>query len=161
MTQFRTFLQDEDATSAFGKALAAVAVPGLKLYLHGDLGAGKTALTRALLQALGHCGAVRSPTYTLAEPYAVLLDGRPCDAMHFDLYRMSAPEEFLEAGFRDYFDTTMICIVEWPEKAGQLLPMPDIDVFLTVESEGRAVELQANSATGRQCLDRLKSIPFR
>lgn len=160
MTPYRTYLDDDNATSAFGRRLAGVLMRGLKLYLHGDLGSGKTALTRALLQAAGHAGPVRSPTYTLAEPYTIQLGEQTCSVMHFDLYRMSDPEEFLDAGFRDDFNADMICIVEWPEKAAGLLPPPDIDLFLSVDGEGRGVELQANSATGRQCLDRLQSVPF-
>jgi tRNA threonylcarbamoyladenosine biosynthesis protein TsaE len=155
MTHLRTHLEDDAATTALGTALAQIVVPGLMLYLHGDLGSGKTALTRALLHAAGHVGPVRSPTYTLAEPYTIQAGGRSVEAVHFDLYRMADPEEFLDAGFRDYFNTDTICIVEWPEKAGNLLPPPDINVFLAIEGEGRAVKLQAISAMGRQCLDRL------
>lgn len=156
MTHFQTYLADDAATAALGKALAEVLAPGLAIYLHGDLGSGKTALTRAMLQAAGHMGPVRSPTYTLAEPYVIQLDGKAVEAIHFDLYRMADPEEFLDAGFRDYFEGKSICIVEWPEKAGILLPPPDIQVRLGIEGEGRTVELQAISPIGRQCLDRLK-----
>lgn len=152
---FRTYLEDDAATAALGAALAQVLAPGLRIYLHGDLGSGKTALTRALLQAAGHDGPVRSPTYTLAEPYVIMIDGKPVEAIHFDLYRMSDPEEFIDAGFRDHFNDRTICIMEWPEKAESLLPLPDIDVSMAIENEGRTVKLQAISAKGRQCLDRM------
>ncbi len=159
MQHYTAHLHDENATIALGAALARAIIPGLTIYLHGDLGAGKTALTRALLHAAGHTGHVRSPTYTLAEPYTIELDGRCLNLIHFDLYRMGAPEEFLDAGFREDFDGTNICIVEWPEKAEAVLPRGDLNVFLTVAGQGRDVELQASSALGLLCLDRLKFAP--
>lgn len=159
MQEFKAHLHDEAGTAALGAALARAIAPGLTIYLHGDLGAGKTALTRALLHAAGHAGPVKSPTYTLAEPYSVMIDGRVVDLVHFDLYRMSSPEEFLDAGFREHFNQNSICIIEWPEKAASVLPAPDINVFLNVSGEGRDVELQALSHQGFQCLDRLKFAP--
>lgn len=159
MQHFKAHLKDEAGTAALGAALARALCPGLAIYLHGDLGAGKTSLTRSLLHAAGHTGHVKSPTYTLAEPYAIEIDGKPVEVIHFDLYRMAEPEEFIEAGFRDYFNHDAICIVEWPEKAERLLPPPDINIVLTVSGHGRDVELQALSEQGFQCLDRLKFAP--
>ena len=159
MQHFTVHLPDDTATTALGAALARALAPGLAIHLHGDLGAGKTALTRAVLQAAGHRGNVKSPTYTLAEPYTVVLDGRDVNVIHFDLYRMSSPEEFLDAGFREDFNTHNICIVEWPEKADPVLPPPDLNVWLTVAGAGRDVELQALSPLGLLCLDRLKNAP--
>jgi tRNA threonylcarbamoyladenosine biosynthesis protein TsaE len=156
MRTFQAYLADETRTAALGGALAAVLRPGLTLYLHGDLGAGKTALTRALLHAAGHQGKVKSPTYTLAEPYSVQLDGRAVTVIHFDLYRLGGPEEFLEAGFREDFNKDTICIVEWPEKAAGVLPPPDIDVYLHILDEGREVELKAMSEPGSLCLQHLR-----
>lgn len=155
MQQLDAYLEDEHATQALGAALARVLVPGLTIYLHGDLGTGKTALTRALLQAAGHIGPVRSPTYTLAEPYTVLLNKKAIDVVHFDLYRLSSADEFLDAGFREYFNHGNICIVEWPERAGAVLPPPDLEIVLTVSGQGRDVQLHALSDQGIQCLDRL------
>jgi len=155
MQPFTAYLPDEAATLALGAALARALAPGLVIYLHGDLGAGKTALTRALLRATGHQGTVKSPTYTLSEPYRVQLDGAPVNVIHYDLYRMSSPEEFLDAGFREDFDGKNICIVEWPEKGEPVLPPPDVRVWLSVQGEGRTVELQALSQQGLLCLDRL------
>jgi tRNA threonylcarbamoyladenosine biosynthesis protein TsaE len=155
----RAVLKNEAATAALGAALARVVRAGMSLHLHGDLGVGKTALTRALLHAAGHSGHVKSPTYTLVEPYTVRLGGKAVEAMHFDLYRMVAPEEFLEAGFRDEFGAGKLCIVEWPEKAEGLLPRPDIEVFLSVRGDGREVELRGLSAQGLQCLDQLHFAP--
>lgn len=159
MQHLKTHLPDETATAALGAALARALAPGLSIHLHGDLGAGKTALTRALLHAAGHKGNVKSPTYTLSEPYRVMLGGEPVNVIHFDLYRMSSPEEFLDAGFREEFDGHNICIVEWPEKADPVLPPPDLNVFLSVAGEGRDVELQALSQLGLLCLDRLTLPP--
>jgi tRNA threonylcarbamoyladenosine biosynthesis protein TsaE len=159
MQHFKSHLHDEAGTTALGAALSRAIAPGMAIYLHGDLGAGKTALTRALLHAAGHSGHVKSPTYTLSEPYSVQLDGRAVNVIHFDLYRMSSPEEFLDAGFREDFNGENICIVEWPEKADPVLPPPDLHIFLTVAGEGRDVELQASSALGLSCLQRLKFAP--
>ncbi|MDP5009254.1 MAG: tRNA (adenosine(37)-N6)-threonylcarbamoyltransferase complex ATPase subunit type 1 TsaE, partial [Glaciimonas sp.] len=149
----------EAGTAALGASLARALSPGLAIYLHGDLGAGKTALTRSLLHAAGYVGHVKSPTYTLAEPYAIKLHQQPVEVIHFDLYRMVSPEEFLEAGFREHFNENTICIVEWPEKATDILPKADINVFLCVSGNGRDVKLQGSSDKGSQCLDRLKFIP--
>ena len=159
MQSFKAYLADESATAALGAALARALRPGLVIYLHGDLGAGKTALTRALIQAGGHKGTVKSPTYTLSEPYRVSLDGQPANIIHYDLYRMASPEEFLDAGFREDFDGRNICIVEWPEKGEPVLPPPDVKVLLNVSGHGREVELQALSDLGLLCLDRLAFSP--
>jgi tRNA threonylcarbamoyladenosine biosynthesis protein TsaE len=159
MQHFKTHLHEEAGTAALGASLAHALSPGLTIYLHGDLGAGKTALTRALLHAAGHTGHVKSPTYTLAEPYLVTIAGESIQVVHFDLYRMSSAEEFLDAGFREYFNERTICIIEWPEKAEAVLPPPDINVSLVVAGAGRDVELHALSDQGLQCLDRLKFAP--
>jgi tRNA threonylcarbamoyladenosine biosynthesis protein TsaE len=159
MQHFQTHLHDEAGTLALGAALARALTPGLTIYLHGDLGAGKTALTRAMLHAAGHIGHVKSPTYTLAEPYSVMLAGRPVEVIHFDLYRLASTEEFLDAGFRDYFSENTVCVIEWPEKGAGVLPAPDIQLLLSIAGHGRDIELQGLSDQGRQCLDRLKFAP--
>jgi tRNA threonylcarbamoyladenosine biosynthesis protein TsaE len=159
MQHFTAHLHDEAGTAALGAALARALAPGLAIYLHGDLGAGKTALTRALLHAAGHVGTVKSPTYTLSEPYRVSINGALVDVIHFDLYRMASPEEFLDAGFREEFNDHTICIVEWPEKGEPVLPPPDINITLRVAGAGREVELQALSPLGSLCLDRLTFAP--
>lgn len=159
MQHFHTHLHDEAGTLALGASLARTLAPGLVIYLHGELGTGKTALTRALLHAAGYGGHVKSPTYTLAEPYAVTVDGAPLHVIHFDLYRMLDPEEFLDAGFRETFNGRNVCIVEWPEKADTVLPPPDIGITLAVAGLGRDVELRALSDKGSQCLERLHFAP--
>jgi len=155
MSHLRFHLHDEAGTSALGASLSRALAPGLTIYLHGDLGTGKTTLTRSLLHASGYTGHVKSPTYTLAEPYTISVAGLTADVIHFDLYRMGSPEEFLDAGFREHFNDRSICIIEWPEKADPVLPRPDIAIFLNVEGHGRDVELQALSDKGHQCLARL------
>jgi tRNA threonylcarbamoyladenosine biosynthesis protein TsaE len=159
MQHFKIHLNDEAGTAALGVALARALIPGMAIYLHGELGTGKTALTRALLHAAGYAGHVKSPTYTLVEPYMVKIDDCAVEVMHFDLYRMASPEEFLDAGFRDHFNGHKICIVEWPEKAASVLPPPDLNVFLAASGAGRDVELQALSDQGMQCLARMKFAP--
>ncbi|ABR90075.1 Uncharacterized conserved protein [Janthinobacterium sp. Marseille] len=159
MQNFTAHLHEEAGTLALGASLAHALQPGLTIYLHGDLGAGKTALTRAMLHALGHVGHVKSPTYTLAEPYIVNIKGEAVNVIHFDLYRMGSAEEFLDAGFREYFNQQTICIIEWPEKAETVLPPPDISISLAVAGEGRDVELHALSDQGVECLNRLKFAP--
>ncbi|MFZ6751513.1 tRNA (adenosine(37)-N6)-threonylcarbamoyltransferase complex ATPase subunit type 1 TsaE [Undibacterium sp. Ren11W] len=156
---YKTILADEAATQALGKSLAPCLLPGLSIHLHGDLGAGKTALTRAILHAAGHQGHVKSPTYTLVEPYQVNIKQGPVTLLHFDLYRMLNPEEFLEAGFREEFNERNICIVEWPEKADGILQPPDLSIFLSIAGNGRKVELQALSDKGNECLALLRFAP--
>ena len=159
MQHFTTHLNDEAATQALGRALARAIRPGMILYMHGELGAGKTALTRALLHGAGHQGHVKSPTYTLVEPYSIRINETMVELMHFDLYRMISADEFIDAGFRDYFGSATICIVEWPEKADGVLPTADLDIFLTVVGKGREVKFRAHSDQGFQCLARLSFAP--
>ncbi len=158
-------LPDETATAALGAVLAqAVRIlppQAIHVQLSGDLGAGKTTLSRAILRALGHAGKVRSPTYTLCEPYQVTrADGSPLTVYHFDLYRFADPEEWIDAGFRDCFAEPALSLVEWPEKAGTLLGEPDLHLLLQTDTaaadiaaEGRIALLRAYTPTGLTLLN--------
>lgn len=132
--------------------MAPALMPGLVIYLLGDLGAGKTTLVRGLLEALGHCGAVRSPTYTLIEPYAV----SKLNLYHFDFYRFSDPEEFVDAGLEEYFGGNGVCLVEWPDKGAPFVPPADLEVQLDPEGDGRRAALRAGSERGLACLKQMK-----
>ena len=142
------WLPDEAATLAFGAALAQVLRPGLTIYLVGDLGAGKTTLTRGVLRGLGYVGKVKSPTYTLVEVYTV----SSLYLYHFDFYRFADPSEWVDAGFREHFNPDTVCFVEWPEKAGEYLPIPDVRIVLSVVDTGRRLHLNAESEAGKKCL---------
>lgn len=146
------WLEDEKATLKFAAELAA-ALPdsGLTIHLHGDLGAGKTTLVRGLLQALGHQGNVKSPTYTLVEHYQ--LAEKP--VFHFDLYRLADPEELLYLGIEDYLTPAALLLIEWPEQGGTLLPKPDLTVNLAYQAEGRDLQLSADSPAGQKICDKL------
>lgn len=152
--QYLIDLADEAATLAFGAQLAQTLQPGLVIYLHGDLGAGKTTLTRGLLRGLGFSGKVKSPTYTLVEPYTI----SSLYLYHFDLYRFADPMEWEEAGFRDYFNPGSVCLIEWPDKAAGLLPIADVDICLVPTANGRSLTLSANTEAGKTCLTTLKQL---
>jgi len=137
-------LPDEAATLRLGAALASGALPGRTLYLRGELGAGKTTLVRGLLRALGHAGRVKSPTYTLVEPYCL----SRLNLYHFDFYRFKDRSEWLNSGFREHFNPQSLCIVEWPERAGELLASPDLEIRLDYAGEQRAATLHARSPAG-------------
>lgn len=146
-------LPDESATLALGAALAGRASKGLVLYLRGDLGAGKTTLVRGLLRALGYRGRVKSPTYTLLEPYAI----SGLNFYHFDFYRFKDRTEWVSSGFREYFNPDTLCIVEWPERAGGLLAPADLGVTLEIDGAGRRATLASHSAAGAAWLSSLHS----
>lgn len=153
----RLVLPQEEATLALGRALAAAlhasgAVQGgLVVYLLGELGTGKTTLVRGLLRGLGHAGPVRSPTYTLVEPYGIA----GLDAYHFDLYRLSDPEELEFLGARDCFGPGQLCLIEWPAKAAGHLPPADLLCELDYAAAGRVARLSAGSPGGRHWLEAL------
>lgn len=144
-------LADEAATVALGEKLGRLLPSGGIVFLLGTLGAGKTTLTRGILRSCGHYGAVKSPTYTLVEPYD--LPGR--QVYHFDLYRLGDPEELEYMGIRDYFFANSMCIVEWPAKGDGYLPAPDITVTLMVEASWRVAQISADSGKGEQLLNQL------
>ena len=141
-------LPDEAATLRLGMACAAGAANGLVLHLRGELGAGKTTLVRGLLRALGYPGRVKSPTYTLVEPYADLR----LNLYHFDFYRFKNRSEWLSSGFREHFNAESLCVVEWPERAGELITAPDLAIHLSYQGESRQADLSAHSPAGETWL---------
>jgi tRNA threonylcarbamoyladenosine biosynthesis protein TsaE len=173
----RLSLPDEAASSALGVALADLIVKGFArpqdpfsggftIHFSGELGAGKTTVVRALLRHLGVEGRIKSPTYTLVEPYVVempkSLESRQSVKLHcyhFDFYRFEDPHEWLDAGFRDYFSDAVLRLVEWPERAvgddGSLLPAPDLHLVLASDGAGRAAMLSAETERGAAWLTHL------
>jgi tRNA threonylcarbamoyladenosine biosynthesis protein TsaE len=137
-------MPNEQSTMAMGASLAQICPSPLRIYLSGELGAGKTTLSRGFLRALGHAGNVKSPTYTLVEPY----EFDNVMVFHFDLYRIADPEELAYMGFDDYLMTPAILLVEWADRGGDWLPPPDLLVHLSSLGEGRQLRLMPQSAQG-------------
>jgi tRNA threonylcarbamoyladenosine biosynthesis protein TsaE len=141
-------LADAAATERLGAAIGLAAIENAAakaglIFLEGNLGAGKTTLTRGLLHALGHVGTVRSPTYTLVETYP-LSDVPVARVAHFDLYRLCSPEELEDMGFRDYLDDSLV-LIEWPEKGAGALPVPDLNLRFAITHEARDVLLSGRA----------------
>ncbi len=147
-------LADATATEALGAALARVCPARCRIFLHGDRGAGKTSLSRGFLRGLGYRGRVKSPTYTLLEPYDI--EGPPPRRVcHFDLYRLADAEELLYLGAEDCLAAEAISLVEWPQRGQARLPAADLEVRLEYQGEGRRARLRAASEPGRQLLQKL------
>lgn len=154
MSYIRQFItKDEQQQLAFGQALAKVIKKGTVIYLTGDLGAGKTTLTRGFLQGLGYQGTVKSPTYTLVEPY----EFANLTLYHFDLYRLQDPEELELLGIRDYFNSQSIVIIEWPSRGEPLLPQADLVIDIQLHpQQGRILSFTANSSSAIDAINTLK-----
>ena len=136
---------------SLGAKLAAQLHDTRLIYLHGPLGAGKTTFVRGMLRALGYDGAVKSPTFTLVEPY----EFTPRHFYHFDLYRMNHPEELEFIGIRDYLRGNGLCVVEWAERAQDILPTPDLDIIISLTETGRMMRITSLTARGKASLDAL------
>jgi len=146
-------LADPESQMAFGAGLAACLSPPFVLYLEGDLGTGKTTLTRGCLRGLGHEGAVRSPTYTLIEPYVL----STMQLYHLDLYRLGDPEELEYLGLRDLMEADAVWVVEWPDRGVGMLPPADLRILIDHHPEGRRLALRAESHIGESLLARLSA----
>ena len=159
-------LNDEESTQKIARQLALAIIPilgnknTLIAWLCGDLGAGKTTLTRYLLKAFGYQGKVKSPTYALCETYLladVLQTSASFTVNHFDLYRMNHPKEWEEAGFRDIFFEPGLCLIEWPEKAEGTLPPPDLNIYLDyIDENQRRLKIEALTSLGLEVITNLK-----
>ena len=141
----------EQAQEALGAAIAAATPASCVIYLVGDLGAGKTTLLRGFIRALGHKGAVKSPTYALLEPYE--LSDRRC--YHFDLYRLADPEELEYLGIRDLLQSEAILLVEWPEKGEGELPSADLVIEIGYDATSRQLQIKSHSEKGNHLLQNL------
>ncbi len=145
-------LESEAATINLGRLLAPALDAAGVIFLSGGLGAGKTTLCRGLLRGLGYYGAVKSPTFTIVEPYEL----ERGSVYHFDLYRLAHPDELDYLGAEDYFAAEALCLIEWPERGAGFLRMPDLELTLTVTSEtSRQVQLRAQTLKGERAMARL------
>ena len=155
------FLADEQATIAFGQTLAKFCPAGLNIYLHGDLGAGKTTLVRGLIQSFLPETKVKSPTYTLVEGYSLSESKNNLNKInhiyHFDLYRLGDPEELEYLGGRDYFSDDAVCLIEWPQRGEGWLAEPDVEISLNYQNDGRLLLLKGNTVKGQSLIKKLSS----
>jgi len=151
------FLADDTATENLGRTLAAACPSQCLIFLRGDLGTGKTTLSRGFLRGLGYTGRVKSPTYTLLEPYEIDAgDQSPVHQIyHFDLYRLSDPEELTYLGAEDCFAADAVSLVEWPQQGEGMLPSADLEIRLEYRNDGRCARLQAGTDRGHQIMRQL------
>ena len=144
MSEVTLYLADEQAMSDFGARIARVTQGHGLIFLEGNLGMGKTTLSRGIIRGLGHVGAVKSPTFTLVEPYEI----GDIRAFHFDLYRLVDPEELEFLGIRDYFEDDALCLIEWPERGVGVLPKADLDITIAAQAGARSLSLRPQGARG-------------
>ncbi|KPU59573.1 tRNA threonylcarbamoyl adenosine modification protein YjeE [Pseudomonas fluorescens] len=144
MSEVTLYLADEQAMSDFGARIARITQGHGLIFLEGNLGMGKTTLSRGIIRGLGHAGAVKSPTFTLVEPYEI----GDIRAFHFDLYRLVDPEELEFLGIRDYFEDDALCLIEWPKKGAGFLPKPDLTITISPQDSGRSLKILSQGSRG-------------
>ena len=144
MSEVTLYLADEQAMSDFGARIARITEGHGLIFLEGNLGMGKTTLSRGIIRGLGHVGAVKSPTFTLVEPYEI----GDIRAFHFDLYRLVDPEELEYLGIRDYFEDDALCLIEWPDKGAGFLPKPDLTITISPQDSGRSLKISPQGSRG-------------
>jgi tRNA threonylcarbamoyladenosine biosynthesis protein TsaE len=144
VSEVTLYLADEQAMSDFGARIARVTRGHGLIFLEGNLGMGKTTLSRGIIRGLGHVGAVKSPTFTLVEPYEI----GDIRAFHFDLYRLVDPEELEFLGIRDYFEDDALCLIEWPDKGAGFLPKPDLTITISPQDSGRSLKILSQGSRG-------------
>jgi tRNA threonylcarbamoyladenosine biosynthesis protein TsaE len=144
VSEVTLYLADEQAMSDFGARIARVTQGHGLIFLEGNLGMGKTTLSRGIIRGLGHVGAVKSPTFTLVEPYEI----GDIRAFHFDLYRLVDPEELEFLGIRDYFEDDAMCLIEWPDKGAGFLPKPDLTITISPQDSGRSLKILSQGSRG-------------
>ena len=144
MSEVTLYLTDEQAMSDFGARIARITEGHGLIFLEGNLGMGKTTLSRGIIRGLGHVGAVKSPTFTLVEPYEI----GDIRAFHFDLYRLVDPEELEFLGIRDYFEDDALCLIEWPDKGAGFLPKPDLTITISPQDSGRSLKILSQGSRG-------------
>jgi tRNA threonylcarbamoyladenosine biosynthesis protein TsaE len=150
-SHFEQFIPNEAQLLAFGARLARQCGDSVIIFLYGNLGAGKTTLARGFLQGLGYEGRVKSPTYTIVEPY----DLPDQKVYHFDFYRLQDPQELEFIGIQDYLTPPVIALVEWPEQGRGILPKPDLSCYIEQSLDGRQLRMEAHSDHGRRILENL------
>ncbi|WP_223461550.1 MULTISPECIES: tRNA (adenosine(37)-N6)-threonylcarbamoyltransferase complex ATPase subunit type 1 TsaE [unclassified Pseudomonas] len=144
MSEVTLYLADEQAMSDFGARVARITQGHGLIFLEGNLGMGKTTLSRGIIRGFGHVGAVKSPTFTLVEPYEI----GDIRAFHFDLYRLVDPEELEFLGIRDYFEDDALCLIEWPDKGAGFLPKPDLTITISPQDSGRSLKILSQGSRG-------------
>lgn len=148
MKELKVSILNEKKTIEFGKNISNYLSEGFLIFLKGELGTGKTTLTRGLIRGLGHKESVKSPTYSLLEQYKF----EKLNINHFDLYRFNSSNEWLTSGFQEYINNVDVNIIEWPEIAGEILPKPDLEIEIFYENVGRSINIKSFTEKGNECL---------
>lgn len=150
-TDFSIDLINSEETETLGERCANFLTAPMVIHLHGDLGAGKTTFVRALLRGLGVTGAIKSPTFTIVEPYTI----NDMMIYHFDLYRLTEPSELEYIGLRDYVGPESVCIFEWPEHGAGVIPEADLEIALSIALPGRKIKIQSVTEKGNRFMKEL------